>query len=67
MIVCVCKKVSDSQIKREICRGACSVNDLGERLGLGTQCGCCRETAQEIIEEHHAPMHFQPMQSFATA
>ena len=67
MIVCICKRVSESQVKREIHDGACTLADLGERLGVGTQCGCCRETACRILEEHAEPLYFRGIQASLAA
>jgi bacterioferritin-associated ferredoxin len=49
MYVCICAAVSDRQIKQAVREGACSVDQLGACLGVGTVCGCCREMAQEIL------------------
>lgn len=51
MIVCVCHGVSDRTIKAAIKNGASSVEDLGASLGVGTCCGCCRETAADMLAE----------------
>lgn len=52
MYVCVCKGISDSQIKRAICEnGACSVKCLAKQLGVATQCGKCAPLAKEILQE----------------
>ena len=56
MIVCVCKRVSESQILSEINAGACRLSDLSERLGVGTQCGCCRDYACSLLQQQlHNP------------
>lgn len=51
MIVCVCHGVSDRTIKAAIKNGASSVEDLSASLGVGTCCGCCRETAADMLAE----------------
>ena len=66
MIVCVCKRVTESQILREIRNGACEMRDLSDRLGVATQCGCCREYACELLETH-AESNLAQMSAFIAA
>lgn len=47
MIVCVCKRVSDKEIKRRLDEGA-SFDDLQFELGVATQCGRCEEYVREL-------------------
>lgn len=49
MIVCVCKAVSDRQIKAAVKNGASSVRDLARGLGVGTCCGKCLPEAQRTL------------------
>jgi bacterioferritin-associated ferredoxin len=52
MYVCICKGISDRQIKRAVCEnGACSVKCLAKQLGVATQCGKCAPLAKAIIKE----------------
>lgn len=51
MIVCVCHGVNDRDIRTAIKNGASSVEDLGASLGVGTCCGCCRETCNDMLAE----------------
>lgn len=50
MYVCICAAVSDRQIASAVAAGADSLEKLGMELGVGTGCGCCRETAQRMLE-----------------
>jgi bacterioferritin-associated ferredoxin len=54
MYVCLCKAVTDSQIREAVEEGALHVSHLAERCGLGTGCGRCQDTAQELIDQHLA-------------
>ena len=54
MYVCLCKAVTDREIREAVEDGASHVSDLAERCGLGTGCGRCRNTAQELIDQHLA-------------
>ena len=49
MIVCVCKAVSDRQIRHAAKCGATRVRDLARDLGVGTCCGKCLPEAQATL------------------
>ncbi|VVE47055.1 (2Fe-2S)-binding protein [Pandoraea terrigena] len=49
MIVCVCKSVSDRQIKACIDAGATSMEDLQIDLGVALCCGKCGPYVQEMV------------------
>lgn len=51
MYVCLCKAVTDSEIVDAIDQGANQLSHLEGSLGVGTGCGCCRESAQQLIDE----------------
>ncbi len=52
MYVCLCKAVTDRQIKSAIDEGANSLGQLRRCLGVASQCGKCGITAREILEQH---------------
>lgn len=52
MYVCLCQAVKESEVRRAIAAGAEDVEALGEKLGVGTGCGCCLEYAQALVDEH---------------
>ena len=54
MYVCLCRAVTDADIREAANRGAQDLDHLSDTLGVGANCGCCRETAQAIIDEHLA-------------
>ncbi|MFD1216083.1 MULTISPECIES: bacterioferritin-associated ferredoxin [Microbulbifer] len=51
MYVCICKGITDSQIKEAVYDGSTSVKSLRRHLGVSSQCGRCAELTQEIIDE----------------
>jgi len=55
MLVCLCKVVSDRDIRRAVADGATSVKQVAKCTGAGTGCGACREAIQDEIDEHHRP------------
>ena len=54
MYVCMCQAVRDSEIEVAFAQGHRNLDALAEELGVGTGCGCCREHAQTLIDEHLA-------------
>ena len=49
MIVCVCRRVSDHQIREAAAEGAMSLECLKTELGVATQCGRCADCASRIL------------------
>ncbi|MCH2323439.1 MAG: (2Fe-2S)-binding protein [Pseudomonadota bacterium] len=51
MYVCICRQVTDHQI-RDICRGgANSFSDVQAKTGVASDCGKCGKLAQTIVKE----------------
>lgn len=51
MYVCICKAVTDKQIRRAKSAGAASLEDLRETLGVTSGCGSCTGAVEAILEE----------------
>lgn len=51
MYVCVCKAVTDGQIRQAVDQGCCSMRELRNELGVATQCGRCAVSAREVLDE----------------
>ena len=51
MIVCVCRGVSDRQIRQAVAEGAHSLECLQMELGVATQCGRCADCASRVLCE----------------
>lgn len=51
MYVCLCKGITDNQIKDAINQGACSMRDLRADLDVATQCGKCARDCKSILLE----------------
>ena len=49
MIVCVCRRVSDRQIRQAAAAGAHSLECLQFELGVATQCGRCADCASQVL------------------
>jgi bacterioferritin-associated ferredoxin len=71
MIVCVCKAVSDRQIRSAVKGGANSLRDLTRDLGVGTCCGKCLPEAKAALSasldarDSVRPGFFSPASEFA--
>ncbi|MEH6687612.1 MAG: bacterioferritin-associated ferredoxin [Halopseudomonas sabulinigri] len=52
MYVCLCKGITDNQIKDAINQGACSMRDLRSDLDVATQCGKCARDCKSILLEN---------------
>jgi len=55
MYVCVCKGVTDREIRGCAALGATSLDELRECLGITTGCGKCELTARAVLETCGAP------------
>ena len=51
MYVCLCRGITDQDIKDAIANGAESYRDVREMLDLGTCCGRCAPEARMIISD----------------
>ena len=52
MFVCVCKAVTDVQVRTAIERGACSREAVTRACRAGGDCGACHSHIEGMIEEH---------------
>ena len=50
MIVCVCHRVSDHDIAREVRQGCASFEALQDELRVATGCGSCTDCAQQTFD-----------------
>lgn len=52
MYVCICKKVTDSQIRRAVYdKGISTMRGIRNELGACSQCGKCAADTKQIIRE----------------
>lgn len=51
MYVCICNAITDKQIRHAAEAGVRDMSGLQARLGVATNCGSCRESAEEILRE----------------
>ena len=51
MYVCICNSVTDSDIRDAVDNGVSNMRQLRQSTGCGSKCGCCKETAVEILQQ----------------
>jgi len=51
MYVCICKGITDTQIRAAVQDGASSLREVNNSLGVASQCGKCGIMAREIVRE----------------
>lgn len=51
MYVCLCRAVTDRQIRESVENGANSFREVREELDVGTCCGRCVPEARELIDQ----------------
>lgn len=51
MYVCLCKRITDSQIRAAVQDGASSLSELRNTLGVASQCGKCGTLTRDIVRE----------------
>jgi bacterioferritin-associated ferredoxin len=51
MYVCICKGITDTQIRAAVEDGASSMRDVRNTLGVASQCGKCGIMTREIVRE----------------
>ena len=54
MYICICKAVTDKQIRRAAAKGVDNLYELRESLGVAAGCGSCAGAAEAILRESQA-------------
>ncbi len=67
MYVCLCKGVTDRDIKVAVAEGAQSFREVRKSLGVATQCGKCACFANGIIQDEIKAAADQPSIFYAIA
>jgi len=60
MYICVCKAITDKQIRRAAATGVDNLYELRERLGVASGCGSCADQARSILDEAGQSSYAQP-------
>jgi bacterioferritin-associated ferredoxin len=51
MYVCICKGITDTQIRAAVEEGASSLREVRNTLGVASQCGKCGVLTRDIVRE----------------
>jgi assimilatory nitrate reductase catalytic subunit len=51
-VICSCFNVGEHQIAAAVTRGAASLEDIGQQLRAGTNCGSCRSEIRTLLDAH---------------
>ena len=55
MYVCLCKGITDGQIRAAVQDGAANLQQVSHRLGVARQCGKCACLAKSVIDTARSP------------
>lgn len=51
MYICLCKAITDTQIREAVANGATRFGQVRQELGLASQCGKCGLLAREVFDQ----------------
>ena len=51
MIVCLCHRISDRDIRRAVEGGIRDFETLQDETAIARNCGCCHDCAREVFDE----------------
>lgn len=54
MIVCLCHRVSDRDIRRAVAEGSACFEQVQDDLHVASACGACLDCAREVFDEAQA-------------
>ena len=64
MYICICKAITDKQIRRAAANGVDNLYELRQTLGVASVCGTCADMATTILNEttaiHPSPTLYTP-------
>ena len=52
MFACICRAVTDDEVRAAVDGGATTVQAVAGQTRAGTGCGSCRDWLRELIEDH---------------
>ena len=50
MFVCICRAVTEAEVRGCIAAGACTVEDVSDRCEAGTGCGSCLDKIAALLD-----------------
>lgn len=52
MYICICRAVTEGEIRAALDDGVCTMRELRQRLGVCSDCGKCGQHARKLLVEH---------------
>ena len=49
MYICLCRAVTESEVRSAVAEGAADAEEVVERCGAGTGCGGCRTALRDLL------------------
>ena len=49
MYICLCRAVTENDVRSVVAQGVRDVSQVVERCGAGTRCGGCRDALREVL------------------
>jgi bacterioferritin-associated ferredoxin len=50
MIVCLCRRISDRDIRSHVESGVSNFELLQDETGVASACGCCQDCARDVFD-----------------
>lgn len=51
MYICICKGITDKDIRQAVMTGAGSYASVREQLGIASQCGMCARHTKDLVHD----------------
>ena len=51
MYVCVCRAITERQLRQAVSEGVCTLKELRKELGITRECGQCTSCARQCLKE----------------
>jgi bacterioferritin-associated ferredoxin len=61
MYICVCKAVTDTQLRTAIDNGICTRRQLTHCFGVGKDCGKCNKEVKDLLKQRSEQTAMYPM------
>jgi bacterioferritin-associated ferredoxin len=61
MYICVCKAVTDTQLRTAIDNGICTRRQLTHCFGVGKDCGKCNKEVKDLLKQCSEQTTMYPM------
>ena len=56
MYVCLCKAITDREVRQALDEGCQNLRDLKQELGICTRCCKCAPAVKSLVDEHQSRM-----------